>query len=176
MKQICRNREVKPERISGAPCSEQEDSNRKIVKSLYKALCRGGDTVEVEKIVGKDLEWWYHGPPHWHHMMKALTGKSTRDCFEFRPRRTKAIGDDLVIVEGWEGVGEHWVHVWGLKQGIISQLREYFNTLITVVVVVRVGDHDEDGGGCKGEEEARLWRSTSWARVHGSLPELVLVI
>ncbi|XP_057745842.1 senescence associated gene 20-like [Arachis stenosperma] len=165
---------MRRERISGAlPAAEQEDRNRKIVKSLYKALRGGGDTAKVEKIVGKEIEWWYHGPPHWHHMMKALTGKSTGDCFEFRPRRVKAIGDERVIVEGWEGVGEYWVHVWGLKQGIISQLREYFNTLVTVVVVVRV---DEDGGGCKRQEEVRLWRTTSWVRARGSLPDLVLAI
>ena len=151
-------------RISGILPAEHKDRNWKTVKMVYKAL-RGGDIEKLEKLVGKELEWWYHGPPHCHHMMKMLTGESTHKGFEFRPRRMRAIGD-RVIVEGWEGMGEYWVHVWGLKEGIIAQLREYFNTLITVVTRV-----SEDG------DEARLWRSTPWARGQGSsLPDLVIAI
>ncbi|XP_027337488.1 wound-induced protein 1-like [Abrus precatorius] len=142
---------------------EHENHNRKTVKMVYKAL-RDGNTEKVAKLVGLELEWWYHGPPHRHHMMKTLTGESTPRAFKFRPRRMRAIGD-RVIVEGWEGVGEYWVHVWRLKHGIIAQLREYFNTLLTVVLRV-----SEDG------DQARVWRSTPQVRVQGSLPDLVLSI
>ncbi|CAJ2640416.1 unnamed protein product [Trifolium pratense] len=144
--------------------SEHENRNRKVVKMVYKALLRGGN-VEKEKlakVVGKQLEWRYHGPPHCQHMMKMLTGESTQQSFKFRPRRMRSVNGDRLIVEGWEDVGEYWVHVWRLKDGIITQLREYFNTLLTVV--------SED------ENKGRIWRSTPWARVQGSLPDLVLSI
>lgn len=140
-----------------------ETLNRETVKTVYKAL-RDNDMEKLAKVLRAELEWWYHGPPHYHHMMQALTGESTHKAFKFRPRRIRAVGD-RVMVEGWEGKGEYWVHVWRVKHGIIAQLREYFNTLITVVLRV-----SEDG------DEARLWRSTPRVRVNGSLPDLVLSI
>ncbi|KAK4274881.1 hypothetical protein QN277_018046 [Acacia crassicarpa] len=142
---------------------EVENKNRKTVKMLYKAL-RHGDREKVTKLVGPHLEWWYHGLPDFHYMMKILTGESTASAFKFRPKRVRTVGE-YVIVEGWEGVGEYWVHVWGLKHGIITQFREYFNTLLTVVLLV-----SENG------KEARLWHSMPRARLNGSLPDLVLVV
>nr|KYP76182.1 Wound-induced protein 1 [Cajanus cajan] len=97
-------------------------------------------------------------------MMRALTGESTDKGFKFRPRRIRAVGE-RVMVEGWEGAREYWVHVWRLKQGIVAQLREYFNTSLTVVLRV-----SEDG------DEARVWRSNPKVRARRSLPELVLSI
>lgn len=141
---------------------QHENHNRKVVKMVYKALLHGDETEKLGKVVGKELEWRYHGPPHCQHMMKKLTGESTQNSFKFRPRRMRSVMGDRWIVEGWEDVGEYWVHVWSVKDGIITQLREYFNTLLTVV--------SEDGN------EVRLWRSTPWARVQGSLPDLVLSI
>ncbi|KAK7305486.1 hypothetical protein VNO77_43392 [Canavalia gladiata] len=156
--------EVVSEKVSGV-VAEQEKHNRRTVKMVYKALY-DGDTEKVVKVVGSELEWWYHGPPHCQHMMKMLTGESTPKGFKFRPRRMRGIGE-RVMVEGWEGVGEYWVHVWTLNQGIIAQLREYFNTFLTVVLRV-----SEDG------DEARLWRTPHRVRVRvqGSLPDLVLSI
>ncbi|AES69542.1 putative wound-induced protein, Wun1 [Medicago truncatula] len=156
--------EIMEENVSNASWteSELENRNRRVVKMVYKALLRGGETEKIAKVVGKELEWRYHGPPHCQHMMKMLTGESTQKSFKFRPRRMRSVMGDRLIVEGWEDVGEYWVHVWRVKDGIITQLREYFNTLLTVV--------SEDGN------EGRLWRSTPWARVQGSLPDLVLSI
>lgn len=156
---------AEPEKFSGT-VTEHENRNRETVKLVYKALLRDADTEKLAKVVRAELEWWYHGPPHCQHMMKVLTGESTtaQKAFKFRPRRIRAVGD-RVMVEGWEGAGEYWVHVWRLKHGIIAQLREYFNTLITVVLRVL-----EDG------DEARLWRSTDRVRVQGSLPDIVLSI
>lgn len=156
--------EIMEENVSNASWtdSELENRNRRVVKMVYKALLRGGETEKIAKVVGKELEWRYHGPPHCQHMMKMLTGESTQKNFKFRPRRMRSVMGDRLIVEGWEDVGEYWVHVWRLEDGIITQLREYFNTLLTVV--------SEDGN------EVRLWRSTPWARVQGSLHDLVLSI
>ncbi|BAT88275.1 hypothetical protein LR48_Vigan09g132400 [Vigna angularis] len=155
---------AEPEKLSGW-AAELEKRNLETVKTLYKAL-RDGHAEKLVKVVRTELEWWYHGPPHCEHMMRLLTGESTAKAFRFRPRRIRAVGD-RVMVEGWEGEGEYWVHVWTLSHGIIAQLREYFNTFITVVLRV-----SEDG------DEARLWRSSDRVRVrvHGSLPDLVLSV
>ncbi|XP_058759300.1 wound-induced protein 1-like [Vicia villosa] len=157
--------EIVEENISNASPNDSDDENhnRRVVKAVYNALLRGsGETEKLAKVVGKELEWRYHGPPHCNHMMKKLTGESTQRSFKFRPRRMRSVKGDRLIVEGWEDVGEYWVHVWRVKDGIITQLREYFNTLLTVV--------SEDSN------EVRVWRSTPWARVQGSLPDLVLSI
>ncbi|CAJ1960507.1 unnamed protein product [Sphenostylis stenocarpa] len=153
---------AEPEKLSGLAV-EYQKRNRETVKTVYKAL-HDGDTEKLAKVVRTELEWWYHGPPRCEHMMRVLTGGSTPKGFRFRPRRIRAVGD-RVMVEGWEGAGEYWVHVWTLRHGIIAQLREYFNTFITVVLRV-----SEDG------DEARLWRSSDRVRVHVSLPDLVLSV
>ncbi|KAL8517139.1 hypothetical protein ACS0TY_015379 [Phlomoides rotata] len=61
-----------------------------------------------------------------------LTGKSSPSDFKFRPRSSNSIDDECVIVEGWEGDQVYWVHVWTLKDGVITMFREYFNTWLTV--------------------------------------------
>lgn len=154
--------EIEVEKISIPSSPSDSNHNEKVVKMIYKALLRGNETEKVTKVVGREIEWRYHGPPNCQHMMKMLTGESTQKGFKFRPRRTRSVMGDRVIVEGWEGAGEYWVHVWRLEHGIIAQLREYFNTLLTVV--------------CEDGNEGRLWRSTPWARVQGFLPDLVLSI
>ncbi|CAL5202613.1 unnamed protein product [Lathyrus oleraceus] len=162
---ISQNEIVEENVSNGSPAdSHDENRNRRVVKTVYKTLLRGGggETEKLAKVVGKELEWRYHGPPHCQHMMKKLTGEAMEKSFKFRPRRMRSVKGDRLIVEGWEDVGEYWVHVWRVKDGIITQLREYFNTLLTVV--------SEDSN------EVRIWRSTPWARVQGSLPDLVLSI
>ncbi|KAJ7964277.1 wound-induced protein 1-like [Quillaja saponaria] len=153
--------------IRGVPESPDElktkNRNRKRIKMLYKAFSHG-ETEIVSKLVASDLEWWYHGPPNCQYMMKMLTGEATYTSFKFRPRRMRAIGE-RVIVEGWEGLEIYWVHVWNIKEDgiIITQFREYFNTLLTVLLGV-----SENGG------ELRLWQSATEARICRSLPDLVL--
>ncbi|KAJ0088532.1 hypothetical protein Patl1_31474 [Pistacia atlantica] len=104
--------------------------NQAIVQSLYSALAHGYmDTVS--KLLASDLEWWFHGPPKCQHMMKLLTGESSQATFKFEPRSIDMVGDS-VIAEGWEGAKAYWVHVWTVKDGLITQFREYFNTWLTV--------------------------------------------
>ncbi|KAK3444916.1 hypothetical protein EUGRSUZ_A00640, partial [Eucalyptus grandis] len=91
-----------------------------------------GDSAMVAKLLASDLEWWFHGPPHCQHMMRVLTGQSDYSEFTFHPRSTTAMGDDCVIAEAWEGAQAYWVHVWTLKNGLVAQFREYFNTWLTV--------------------------------------------
>ncbi|KAJ7950071.1 wound-induced protein 1-like [Quillaja saponaria] len=80
---------------------EVETKNKSTVEALYKALVKGYIEI-VAKLLASDLEWWFHGPPKCHHMMRVLTGETTHDnVFRIEPRCITAIGD-CVIAEGWE--------------------------------------------------------------------------
>ncbi|XP_010256988.1 PREDICTED: wound-induced protein 1 [Nelumbo nucifera] len=145
----------------------EEMRNKVTLKELYDGLA-WEDTETVARLLATDLEWWFHGPPRCQHMMRLLTGQSTRAEFKFEPRSITAI-DDRVIVEGWEGTQAYWVHVWTLKDGLITQFREYFNTWLTVKdlrpPVWEIG-----------QDRPTLWQSEPEKHLHRSLPGLVLAI
>lgn len=147
-----------------------EMQNKATVEILYKALLGQGITMDiVVKLVASDLEWWFHGPPHCQHMMRVLTGETPHNKgFKFEPRRVSALGE-CVIAEGWEGKA-YWVHVWMLKNGVITQFREYFNTWLVVRDLRAAGweDHRQDG--------LPLWQSQPRDLYRRSLPGLVLAI
>ncbi|XP_057487552.1 wound-induced protein 1-like [Actinidia eriantha] len=138
-----------------------ENQNKAAVKVLYEAL-GSGDVERVTGLLATDLEWWFHGPQNCQHMMRVLTGESDQNEFMFEPRSITAI-DDRVIVEGWEGAQAYWVHVWTLKDGLITQFREYFNTWLTVTDLIR-------------HQSPTLWQSRSRDLANRSLPGLVLAI
>ncbi|OVA17226.1 Wound-induced protein [Macleaya cordata] len=140
-----------------------------VVEMLYESL-KHGDTETVAKLLAIDLEWWFHGPPRCQHMMRMLTGESIDLEFNFEPRNITAI-DDRVIVEGWEGDEAYWVHVWTLKDGLITQFREYFNTWLTVRDL-RMNSVWE----VKAEERPTIWQSEPREHLNRSLPGLVLAI
>ncbi|KAL0333153.1 UNVERIFIED_CONTAM: hypothetical protein Sangu_1471500 [Sesamum angustifolium] len=106
----------------------QNSDNITTVRRLYQVMSTGAG--DISGLIAEDLEWWFHGPQNCHHMMKMLTAGASSD-FKFEPRSMDTI-DDRVIVEGWEGAEVYWVHVWTLKDGVITQFREYFNTWLTV--------------------------------------------
>ncbi|KAE9622273.1 hypothetical protein Lal_00036994 [Lupinus albus] len=148
-----------------------EIQNKTIVEMLYKALLgQFGTTMDmVSKLLASDLEWWFHGPPHCQHMMRVLTGETSLDKgFRFESRRVTAIGDH-VIAEGWEGQA-YWVHVWTLKNGMITQFREYFNTWL-VVRDLRPPKLEDDR-----QHSLPLWQSQPHDLNPRSLPGLVLAI
>ncbi|XP_059644234.1 wound-induced protein 1 [Cornus florida] len=149
------------------PVSEPEMENKATVKSLYEALGRG-EAERVAGILASDLEWWFHGPQNCQHMMRVLTGESGPTQFKFEPRSITAI-DDRVIAEGWEGTQVYWVHVWTLKDGLITQFREYFNTWLTVSKLRPMGL-------VFGVQIPTLWQSQPRDLVNRSLPGLVLAI
>ncbi|CAJ1809593.1 unnamed protein product [Sphenostylis stenocarpa] len=147
---------------------KMEVENKARVEILYKALLGEGTVNNVAKLVASDLEWWFHGPPQCHHMMKVLTGETANSKgFRFEPRRVAAVGDH-VIAEGWEGKA-YWVHVWTLKYGLITHFREYFNTWLVVRDLRQ--PRWEDSKGC-----ITLWQSQPRDLCHRSLPGLVLAI
>ena len=153
---------------SSETSSESEIGNKAVVDTLYKALGHG-DTETVAGLLAGDLEWWFHGPPHCQHMMRVLTGESAHTEFKFEPRSITAIDDNRVIAEGWEGAQVYWVHVWSLKDGLITQFREYFNTWLTV--------RDLSPLGWKARHvNPTLWQSGPRDLATRSLPGLVLAI
>ncbi|XP_057801101.1 wound-induced protein 1 [Salvia miltiorrhiza] len=147
--------------------SSPQDSAIADVRRLYKAVASGGAGEIPGVMIAGDLEWWFHGPQKCHYMMKKLTGESSGRDFEFEPRNIDIV-DDLVIVEGWEGAEVYWVHVWTLKDGVITQFREYFNTWLTV--------RDVRPLSCSGGGAAPLWQSHPQDLPERSLPGLMLAI
>ncbi|KAI3414489.1 uncharacterized protein J3R85_016238 [Psidium guajava] len=146
----------------------ESDKNKATVEALYAALALGDSTV-MAKLLASDLEWWFHRPSRCHNMKKVPTGESDYAEFTFRPRSATAIGDDYVIAEGWEGLQAYWVHVWTLKNWLITRFREYFNTWLTVREVslprweVAPASH-------------MLWQSQRRDLLYRSLPGLLLAI
>lgn len=142
-----------------------EVQSKAIVEALYKALANG-QSETVTKLLACDLEWWFHGPPKRHHMMRVLTGESTYKEFTFEPKSITVIGDDSVIVEGWEGA-HYWIHLWTIKDGLITKFREYFNTWLTVQELrpweVR-------------QKSATLWQSQPRDLYERSLPALMIAM
>ncbi|KAL2337638.1 hypothetical protein Fmac_012084 [Flemingia macrophylla] len=147
---------------------KEEMENRATVESLYKALLGQGQMETVANMVASDLEWWFHGPPQCQHMMRMLTGETALNKgFRFEPRTVAAFGD-CVIAEGWEGKA-YWVHVWTVKNGLITQFREYFNTWL---VVRDLRSHTWQNR----LHNITLWQSQPRDLYHRSLPGLVLAI
>ncbi|XP_061339074.1 senescence associated gene 20-like [Gastrolobium bilobum] len=147
-----------------------EIENKGTVEALYKALLGQGQMEMVAKLLANDLEWWFHGPPQCQHMMKVLTGETAHNKgFRFEPRSVTAIGD-TVIAEGWEGKA-YWVHVWTVKNGLITQFREYFNTWLVVRDLRSPGWEDRQQ-----ENMVTLWQSQPRDLYRRSLPGLVLAL
>ncbi|KAF1892431.1 hypothetical protein Lal_00010896 [Lupinus albus] len=156
---------------------EADSRNQKLVLTLYEAL-NSSDSDTVVKTVASDLEWWFHGPPSHQFLMRLLTGETVND-FRFVPQSVVSFGN-TVIVEGCDGNRKIcWVHAWTVTDGIIAQVREYFNTSVTVT---RIGDSDSDsdsGSEIVPSDSVRfsfVWESSVSNRVGKSVPGLVLAI
>ncbi|KAK4748173.1 hypothetical protein SAY87_014759 [Trapa incisa] len=169
-------------KTSDDPKPEEETAmraNTTVVHMLYEALSRG-DTDTMSGLLASDLEWWFHGPPRCQHMMRLLTGECTlaSSAFRFEPRGVTAVGPAYVIAEGWEGAQAYWVHVWTVKDGLITQFREYFNTWLTVRDTTRakwpvIGW----GSGSTGPvSRSTLWQSQPRDLCSRSLPGLLLAM
>ena len=128
------------------PPETPEQRNKFLVLRLYEAL-NARDHAAVQSLLAPDLEWWFHGPPTRQHMMRLLTGADQRDKnrggaggggggFFFSPRSVDAFGS-TVIAEGADETRQlYWVHAWTVgPDGVITQLREYFNTDLTVTLL-----------------------------------------
>lgn len=153
-----------------------------MVRLLYEALA-SGDAAKVGEIVDEELEWWFYGPRSEQHMMRLLTGVTSCDTFTFKLTGIRGIGN-RVFVEGEapsargsiSGLKKpvYWVHIWTLKDGKITQLREYFNTaiLVTDLKPTAPTPHEIQHHPC-----ASLWHNRLWKSKEGrELPGLILAI
>jgi ketosteroid isomerase-like protein len=124
----------------------EEEHNKRVVIALYEALA-SKDIKTAHRLLPPDLEWWFHGPPiHQQHLISLLTNQSTSPSSSTRPSKSfifhpisniVAFGS-MVLVEGFnKDWNVSWVHAWTVTNGIITQVKEYFNTSVTVT---RVGD------------------------------------
>lgn len=150
------------------------NSDEGIVRALYRALSQG-DVHPVSKLVTPDLEWWFHGPPSQDHMMRLLTGAASCDSFSFEPVRFFSQGSK-VFVEGKHSTRHNvfWVHIWTVKEGRITQLREYFNT---AVLVTDLKPNKPSVEIVSSYPCTTIWQSQLWKSKEGkSLPGFILAV
>ncbi|KAM7499418.1 hypothetical protein LguiA_023832 [Lonicera macranthoides] len=107
-------------------------------------------------------------------MMRLLTGSLTDDVsFEFVPQSIADFGS-TVLVEGCnQDRSIFWVHAWTVTDGIITQVREYFNTCLTVT---RFGNTDKSSPSITSLHCPSVWESSLSNLVGKSMPGLVLAI
>ncbi|KAI3458474.1 hypothetical protein Pfo_015137 [Paulownia fortunei] len=106
--------------------------------------------------------------------MRLLTGEQESN-FRFVPHSISAFGS-TVLAEGFDQSRSiAWVHAWTVTDGIITQVREYFNTSLTVT---RIGNTDQSD--CSSSIATlhcpSVWESSLPDRVGKSVPGLVLAI
>ncbi|KAL2248961.1 uncharacterized protein LOC105167003 [Sesamum indicum] len=143
------------------------DFNRGLVSALYDALNRR-DAPAIQQILAADLEWWFHGPPSHQFLMRLLTGEQD-SSFRFLPHSISAFGP-TVLAEGFDQSRSiAWVHAWTVTDGVITHVREYFNTSLTVT---RFRNTD----GITSPHCPSVWESSLPDRVGKSVPGLVLAI
>ncbi|KAI7744358.1 hypothetical protein M8C21_013811 [Ambrosia artemisiifolia] len=111
--------------------------------------------------------------------MRLLTGTDTQDthCFNFVPHSVDAFGS-TVIVEGCDLDRQiFWIHAWTVNSsGIITQVREYFNTSLTVTRFATTKSNSSKSVSITSLHCPSVWESTLSNRVGKSVPGLVLAI
>jgi len=148
-----------------------------VVRRLYEAL-ETGDAETVQRILAPDLEWWFHGPPAYRHcLMSFLTGKSTQiKQFSFTPQSVTALGNK-VVVEGRGDKSVYWIHVWTVDEdGIVTQVREYFNTSLVVTDFKPASASASSSLGRRQVGCSLIWQSELGQSDDNSMPGLVLAI
>ncbi|PIN26167.1 hypothetical protein CDL12_01085 [Handroanthus impetiginosus] len=104
--------------------------------------------------------------------MRLLTGEHD-SSFRFVPHSISAFGS-TVLAEGFDQSRSiAWVHAWTVTNGIITQVREYFNTSLTVT---RFGKTDQSDCSIASLHCPSVWQSSLPDRVGKSVPGLVLAI
>ncbi|KAG8063728.1 hypothetical protein GUJ93_ZPchr0003g16713 [Zizania palustris] len=169
----------------GGRQESEEQLGKFLVLRLYEAL-NSGDARRAQELLAPDLEWWFHGPPAHQHMMRLLTGADHGSArFLFSPRSVDAFGS-TVIAEGADDARQlYWVHAWTVgPDGVITQLREYFNTDLTVTLLSAAAksttlspNHASSTAPAPPPAGPKcLWQSRRADSAHKSLPGLVLAI
>ncbi|XP_077216320.1 wound-induced protein 1-like [Tasmannia lanceolata] len=108
--------------------------------------------------------------------MRLLTGiatSSSEDSFSFIPHTIKPFGS-TVLAEGRDPVRSvSWVHAWTVTDGVVTQVREYFNTSL---IVTRLGDDSSQSPAPYYCLNSPLWESSFSGSAGKSMPGLVLGI
>ncbi|XP_047327655.1 wound-induced protein 1-like [Impatiens glandulifera] len=110
-------------------------------------------------------------------MMRLLTGttKPEEHSFEFLPQSLAVFGS-TVLVEGFNTTRSiSWIHAWTLTDGIITQVREYLNTSLTVTRFGKPSSAGESSS-ISSLHCPSIWESTLSDQVGKSVPGLVLAI
>ncbi|CAN4102395.1 unnamed protein product [Withania somnifera] len=98
--------------------------------------------------------------------MRILTGTAKFDntSFQFLPKTIDVFGS-IVLVEGCDPIRSiTWVHAWTVTDGVITQVREYFNT------------SQSDFSSITPLHCPSVWESSLPNRVGKSVPGLVLAL
>ncbi|URE11634.1 hypothetical protein MUK42_34886 [Musa troglodytarum] len=141
-----------------------EAKNEAVVRELYEAINRR-DVARVHRLLAPDLEWRFHGPPERQHLRRLLTGEEEEEV----PRRSPPSVRSIVRAEGCGPGAVVWIHAWTVGPGgVITQVREYFDTSLTVT---RFG-----GDSALAPTDGSVWESRLHRRARKSLPGLVLAI
>lgn len=97
-------------------------------------------------------------------------------AFRFVPQSLASFGS-TVIVEGCDtSRAISWVHAWTVSDGIITQVREYFNTALTVTRFSKSGSPEIVPAENRSGSFPCVWESSVSDRVGKSVPGLVLAI
>ncbi|XP_058110495.1 wound-induced protein 1 [Magnolia sinica] len=113
--------------------------------------------------------------------MQLLTGDSSGSSFEFVPQTIKALGS-IVLVEGHEpNHNISWVHAWTVSDGVIIQVREYFNTSLTVTRLDNSSQSSSPSSPSSSSSRSfhclsPVWESRLYDGTGKSMPGLVLAI
>uniref|UniRef100_A0A0A8YUV4 Wound-induced protein 1 n=1 Tax=Arundo donax TaxID=35708 RepID=A0A0A8YUV4_ARUDO len=123
--------------------------------------------------------------------MRLLTGATGGGGFAFSPRSVDAFGSTVIAEGGADDARQlYWVHAWTVgPDGVITQLREYFNTDLTVTLlsaatstknaIAAAPKQDPTSSSSAAPSSSVpkcLWQSRRADRAHKSLPGLVLAI
>ncbi|KAM3233785.1 Wound-induced protein 1 [Capsicum baccatum] len=109
--------------------------------------------------------------------MRILTGtaKSDHVSFQFLPKTIDVFGS-IVLVEGCDPTRSiTWVHAWTVTDGVITQVREYFNTSLTVTCFGKKTQSDISSI-TPPLHCPSVWESSLPNRVGKSFPGLVLAL
>jgi ketosteroid isomerase-like protein len=122
------------------------DANVKLVRSLYDAFTRG-DIATITNAMTPDVDWQVHGKASGVPTIGRWKGPKgaeeffrlvaeNQDATEFSPQDVCASGDKVFALGryGWtvrrtgKHAGAEWCHVFTIKDGKVSQFREFTDT------------------------------------------------
>ncbi|KNA11329.1 hypothetical protein SOVF_136270 [Spinacia oleracea] len=111
------------------------------------------------------------------HLLTGTTSSDGQDFFNFSPQSIVAFGS-LVLAEGCDHTRKiSWVHAWTVTDGIITQVREYFNTSVTVTRLGKRATNNNQISTTAAHHHCQpLWESSLSNRVGKSVPGLVLAL